>query len=46
MENKEKKIKAEELDDEMLDKVSGGESEAADTNMEYEVILKPIQIER
>ena len=48
MENKGNKIKAAELNDEMLDKVSGGESEAFDTNKEeeYEELLKPTQIER
>ena len=46
MKNKEMKLNAAELSDEMLDKVSGGETEADEKNKEYEELLKPIQCER
>lgn len=51
MENKEKKINAVELDDDMLDKVSGGTSETEsgsgeDAGGEYSELLKPVTLER
>ena len=50
MENKDKKIKAAELNDEELDKVTGATSEVAsetnDADEQEVVLLKPIQIER